>query len=180
MALPQGLSPAPSGTPPSCRPPWAPQGQRNGLERVHRSGVTLGYEAEAGGSRLEIWGGEWGQPLPPQEPGRMDLPLRQSTAAPSGSSGAPVYRLTITASQELNQVYIQSRPNLQKGFVFSLENTANTFGKSLVPAQSPRFKLTGPVLILPLLRVGAYLSSETVPAVIHVFQKRNLRPREVK
>lgn len=57
MTLPQGLSPAPSGTPPSCRPPWAPQGQRNGLKRVHRSGVALGYEAEAGGSRLEIWGG---------------------------------------------------------------------------------------------------------------------------
>ena len=61
------FSPSPRGAPrvpllgeeadPGSGLPRAPQGQRNGLERVHRSGVALGYEAEAGGSRLEIWGG---------------------------------------------------------------------------------------------------------------------------
>lgn len=42
-AAPQGLSPAPSGAP-LLQAPWAPRGQRKGLEPVHRSGVTLSYE----------------------------------------------------------------------------------------------------------------------------------------
>ena len=79
-----------------------------------------------------------GNPYRPRTPAGWTL--RLSTAAPLGVPGAPVYRLPITASQELNiSLYSESRLSLQTGFVFSLGNTANTFGKSLFPAQNPEF-----------------------------------------